>query len=537
MRAATPFNVLVATAPVVDVGPSLLLRLGAALLTGRRVPEGERAEALLHIPRGAGEEMRRQLGLEAALKPGELYAVEATAGGAFQVRPLGRLPRLDPLRHELLLLSLRSDSCAVIASRPGANREQPWSAVISGAPDDAGAAADALAALLDASVPAAASVAAKMSETLRNGSGGLGRARNRSLFGALVTEVSASLEQRSRRWERDIKWFRTITRIQDAVGWELDAGRLNGAVARVLKSSVGYDYLELQHLQPVGRKFEVVSTYQRNDTAFGGQLLTVILHPERQEELLHGHRPLLISQATASRLLMNPKLLSFMGLASGILVPLVHQRRPNALLKLLSRRAGQYGDNDLERMEAIGRVIAKSIENAKVHSAMRRMATVDGLTNVYNHRFFAEHFAREFKRAHRYNSSLSLLMLDIDYFKQFNDANGHLQGDYVLATVAKLLKSNVREVDLVCRYGGEEFAVILPETDVEQARVVADKIRRAIEEYPFKAEAKQPGGKLTISIGLAAGTTGIDSPNELVNRADVALYRAKKLGRNRCETF
>ena len=128
-------------------------------------------------------------------------------------------------------------------------------------------------------------------------------------------------------------------------------------------------------------------------------------------------------------------------------------------------------------------------------------------------------------------------MIDIDHFKHYNDSFGHLRGDEVLVMVAKLLKACVREVDFVARYGGEEFSVILPEANLERGMLVAEKIRSDIESHKFKFGNRQPGGALTLSLGVASNTADVENINELINRADVALYKAKKAGRNRCEAF
>ncbi len=514
--------------------------MGAELLSANLAVNGW-GEALIHVPKGAGEDFRHQIGLTESLKPGEWYSVALDDGGKrASATMIGHLPRLHYLRRELVILVVRKDICGVLTahrSNQRSDQTEAWESAFSLSANDVTATAGMLAGSLRQSLPeltdAIESLAGKVEQYRRN----YDLARQSRLMGTLIAQVGGKLEERNKRSEQDLRWFRTITTIQDAVGWELDANRLNNSVARALKSSIGYDYLELHTIHQSGRKFEIGATFQKNDTSFGGPLLTVILRPEKQEDLLRAHRPVIINNESAADLLANHRLLGFMGLQSGLLVPLIYQRRPIGLLKLFSKRPHQYAEEDIERIEAIGRVLARSIENAKIHSLMRRMATVDGLTNVYNHRFFTEQVVREFKRAHRYSNKLSILMIDIDFFKNYNDSNGHLQGDDVLSRVAKLLTTNVREVDLVCRYGGEEFVVILPETDMDQARIVAEKVRRAVADHPFKMENRQPGGNLTISIGLASSTPDLENPTELVNRADVALYRAKKLGRNRCEAF
>lgn len=152
-------------------------------------------------------------------------------------------------------------------------------------------------------------------------------------------------------------------------------------------------------------------------------------------------------------------------------------------------------------------------------------ATTDGMTGLANHRAFQEELQRQAARAERSAAPLSLLLLDVDKFKQYNDAFGHPAGDDVLRTVANLLATQVRDGDLPARYGGEEFAVVLPETDAETAKQIAERIRAAVEAYPF------PNRAVTVSIGVAQRFQ-TETPDATIQRADVALYEAKSAGRN-----
>jgi diguanylate cyclase (GGDEF)-like protein len=140
---------------------------------------------------------------------------------------------------------------------------------------------------------------------------------------------------------------------------------------------------------------------------------------------------------------------------------------------------------------------------------------------------------RELARARRYNRQCTLVMLDIDWFKQFNDRHGHLQGDDVLKKAAEILSEHIRTSDIAARYGGEEFIVIMPETGKELALLVGEKLRKAFAEFPFPLKESQPGGSLTISIGIATFPVDADNSRKLVDMADKALYRAKEEGRNR----
>ncbi|MBI4726393.1 GGDEF domain-containing protein [candidate division TA06 bacterium] len=159
-------------------------------------------------------------------------------------------------------------------------------------------------------------------------------------------------------------------------------------------------------------------------------------------------------------------------------------------------------------------------------------AVTDGLTGLYNHRYFHDRFEEEVERARRYQHPLSLLMLDLDDFKIYNDANGHIAGDLLLVEVSKVLKKAVRKVDTAARYGGEEFAIILPSTKKKGALIIAGRICQKIADYKFPNQAVMPKGRITASIGVASLGDDSDNHTGLLDSADNSLYRAKANGKN-----
>jgi two-component system, cell cycle response regulator len=182
----------------------------------------------------------------------------------------------------------------------------------------------------------------------------------------------------------------------------------------------------------------------------------------------------------------------------------------------------------------IGRTIFKflsgnNIENS-YHEEIYRLTTIDGLTQIYNKRYYLETLEREISRAHRYRRELSMIMFDIDHFKKINDTYGHLAGDYVLKQLASVVKSRIRREDTMSRYGGEEFAIVLPEVDSYNANQTAEKIRKLVEKTVFKFEdTKIP---VTISVGVCSVTQETKDPAEFIKKADEKLYQAKAQGRN-----
>jgi diguanylate cyclase (GGDEF)-like protein len=180
--------------------------------------------------------------------------------------------------------------------------------------------------------------------------------------------------------------------------------------------------------------------------------------------------------------------------------------------------------------DTILKYLSGSDVEAQYHETIYRMTIVDGLTGVHNKRFLMESLEREIPRARRHDRPLSLVMFDIDHFKSINDTFGHLAGDYVLKELAGVVKSRLRPDDILGRYGGEEFAVILPETGVEGGRAIAEELRKLVQEHRFEFEGEQMA--VTVSLGVAQLPDGSDVLN-FIKIADERLYEAKRGGRNR----
>ena len=179
-----------------------------------------------------------------------------------------------------------------------------------------------------------------------------------------------------------------------------------------------------------------------------------------------------------------------------------------------------FSEIDLKILCMIVRQVAVAMENAKLYSELKYLANTDPLTKLYNYRHFAKSLDHEINRVKRYGGALSLLMVDVDELKPYNDTYGHLEGDKLLKRVAKTLMDSLREVDIVCRYGGDEFVVILPETDVSHAEIVVEKIKKGIDRLQLKR-------KVTVSTGVAKYTDNMNR-YDLILQADAFLYEAKK---------
>lgn len=209
--------------------------------------------------------------------------------------------------------------------------------------------------------------------------------------------------------------------------------------------------------------------------------------------------------------------------------PLVYKDK--VLGVMLLGTFGAYQADEQPLIEYLANQIAITLDNALTNEKVERLSITDALTGLYNRRFIGERLTEEYSKAMRYQTPLSFLILDVDFFKRVNDTFGHQVGDNALVAVARVLQQSVRDSDLVGRHGGEEFAVLLPHTSLDNALAVAEKIRRAVSEVAVEGMGEH---RLTISIGAAGVPDGtIHSPEEMVRGADQALYRAKGAGRNR----
>jgi len=199
----------------------------------------------------------------------------------------------------------------------------------------------------------------------------------------------------------------------------------------------------------------------------------------------------------------------------------IHKGKPNSLT-----------DHDTMFFREVGEQIAVTIERALIYEKTKEASIHDDLTGLYNRKYFFEYLETELARGSRHGKCFSILMVDIDHFKNFNDKNGHLKGDDALKQTARLLVNTLRCSDVVARYGGEEFVCLLPETSKNIAVVASEKLRKVVEGSAYVGGENQPGGRLTITIGVSTWPDDARVAAELVDYADKALYLGKSRGRN-----
>ena len=213
-------------------------------------------------------------------------------------------------------------------------------------------------------------------------------------------------------------------------------------------------------------------------------------------------------------------------------VPMISRGKVMGAMETRSPRVGAFLEQDEKIFSILAGSAALAIENALLHAKTEELTIVDELTGLYNYRYFTRKLKTEIRRAERYTQPLSLLMIDIDWFKRYNDTYGHLFGNLILQDLASRIKESVREVDEVCRYGGEEFVVILPQTKKEDAQTIGERIRRRIGEADFTNEEESARVRVTVSVGVASYPENGRNSRELTEKMDQALYLAKGEGKN-----
>jgi diguanylate cyclase (GGDEF)-like protein len=227
--------------------------------------------------------------------------------------------------------------------------------------------------------------------------------------------------------------------------------------------------------------------------------------------------------------------------SSFISIPLILNERPIGVLNISDKITGEvFNNDDLKIIQIFATQVAIALERTQLYQRSKEMEQVlitDHLTGLLNRRYFFERITEELSRSQRHSHPLSLMMIDVDDFKWYNDHHGHLAGDDALRNVAAVLRDAVRNIDFVARYGGEEFVMVLPQTSKEEAVVIGERLRHEVEKFYFPYEEKQPNGNFTISMGLATYPEDAKGIKNLIEAADKALYRAKAAGKNRLCLF
>jgi diguanylate cyclase (GGDEF)-like protein len=221
--------------------------------------------------------------------------------------------------------------------------------------------------------------------------------------------------------------------------------------------------------------------------------------------------------------------------SSFISFPLMIGDRRIAVLNFTDRSTGEaFGEHDLELLQTIAPQIAVALDRTALKDRagqFQQLSVTDPLTGLLNRRYLDERLIEEMNRARRHRSPISLMMIDVDNFKSYNDSFGHLAGDAALKTVSDAMKDTLRADDVAARFGGEEFSILLPRTNIEEAAAIAERIRMRIEHTKF------PHRPITISLGIAGYSNEFETPKDWITAADMALYEAKHMGRNNVQVY
>ena len=359
---------------------------------------------------------------------------------------------------------------------------------------------------------------------------------------AALAAARAELE----RAREDVASNRRIVDILHEVTGELSATEIYRILARRVSRALALSRCSVV-LASAG---DIVGTVAASvdDPGTPNHEIRLELYPELVAAL-ETQRPILVRDAQTDSLFAEARRLTVeegheATIHSAAALPFSIDRwRSGALVLRTEHHERDLTDDDVEFANTVVNAAVAAIKRAQALESTRAdnrrleaLATTDPLTRLLNRRALLERLSREVDRAKRYESKLTLLLLDVDHFKRINDERGHLVGDGVLRQIGALIEASVRTVDIAARYGGEEFVLILPETSQDGGIIFAERLRESIERYPFDASAEEPL-HLTASIGVATfPSPRVESTEDLFARADEALYRAKSSGRNQVRT-
>ncbi len=316
-----------------------------------------------------------------------------------------------------------------------------------------------------------------------------------------------------------------INRLAAVITSSLNMREVYGAFISELREVVSVDWATIALIEGDEIRLEVISTEVGSAWQAGEK---VPLKGTGTEWVANHKEALVEPDLTKSRRFKTGETHLKRGIRSIVYLPLIVKSRAIGSLIVASRKLNAYSPVQVRLLERLAFQIAMPIENSRLFAKAEQKARIDEITGLFNRRHFNECIKQEIERHHRYSGLLSLILLDLDYFKAYNDLEGHTAGDRILEVIGRLVNREIRNSDLAFRYGGDEFAIILPQSRVDDAFVVAERVRRRI-----AGEMHRKNIKLSASLGLSCWPTDGFTTGELIDAADKALYQAKEMGCNR----
>jgi diguanylate cyclase (GGDEF)-like protein len=373
---------------------------------------------------------------------------------------------------------------------------------------------------------------------------------------ALKVQIARALESLHRQRaaaERKSAEFELLVRSAQAMGSSLDLKVTLDSVTRNITETLGVAWSDFYEWFPEEQIIEVTAYYQIPEVPLWEEWVGTRMGADNMRDwsaTIDEHKPSLAYRDDPDITDAERELMDEYDEKATLTVPIVFQGEVLGMLDVgESRWNRRYTDEEVQLLSTIANQAAGAIHNARLYQLIEKQAITDGLTGLYNHKRLDEHLEEEIARAKRQVTNLSVIMMDIDDFKKFNDTYGHPQGDQLLREIAEILRQSVRDkIDFVARYGGEEFCMLLPNTPQvasneeapddgtntgHAATVVAERVRRTVEDSRFEGYPGRREVQVTLSLGVASYPATGSIGAEVVANADKALYLAKREGKNR----
>lgn len=357
------------------------------------------------------------------------------------------------------------------------------------------------------------------------------RAQEELKYTNLLAEKNRAIEETNQELKSHLKEMSTLLQLNQVMASTLELDTLFERVINALSDLLDCEMASLLLYDSKKKELEVTHTLGIDRDTLKD--IHFSLNEGVSGEVARSHQTIYVKNLQEDR-----RYLKYKGAlpadGSMLSMPLLFKNRLCGVLNLHRSEIDGFDEDGIKLARAVTNQVAVAVENTRLYEQAKQKSMTDDLTGLANRRHFDDILQREIVHTKRYSTDISMIIADIDHFKKYNDTHGHIQGDIALKKVADLLLQNTRGIDLVARFGGEEFVILLPKTSVAGAKITAEKLRDIIETSEFMGESQsQPDGRLTLSIGIATCPEHTSDVNLLLNLADQALYRAKETGRNR----